>query len=88
MFNQNFLDTMAIMSFVVGLANYDENLTQSDKDDLIKKLDQQTKDILVQIEESLEQQNNMLREILSRLEKLDELQGHESRSAQHGESNI
>ena len=50
------------------MANYSENLTQSDKDDIMKTLDQQTRDILTKIEESLERQNEMLREILDRLE--------------------
>ena len=68
MLNDSFLDTLAIVSFVVGMANYSENLTQSDKDDIMKTLDQQTRDILTKIEESLERQNEMLREILDRLE--------------------
>lgn len=59
--NDNFLDALS------GVANYEENLTQSDKDDIMKSLDQQTNDILLHIENSLEEQNKMLLEILSRL---------------------
>ena len=69
MTNQDLLDAISIVSFMVGIANYNENLTQSDKDDLLKKLDQQTKDILVRLEGAVEEQNKMLKEILRRLDK-------------------
>lgn len=69
MMNQDFLDALTFVSFVVGMANYNENLTQSDKDDLMKGLEQKTNEMLVRIEQDLEEQNTMLREILSRLEK-------------------
>lgn len=68
MYNQDMLDTLAILSFVVGLANYQENLTQNDKDDIMKKLDEQTKDILIQLMAAVEEQNKMLKEILARLD--------------------
>ena len=67
--NQDFLDALTFVSFVVGMANYNENLTQSDKDDLMKGLDQKTNAMLARIEQDLEEQNIMLREILSRLEQ-------------------
>lgn len=67
MMNQDFLDALAFVSFVVGMANYNENLTQNDKDDLMRGLDQKTNAMLVRIEQDLEEQNTMLREILSRL---------------------
>lgn len=69
MYNQNFLDALAITSFLVGIANYNENLTQNDKDDIMNRLDQQTKDILLRVQESIEEQNVMLRKILSKLEE-------------------
>lgn len=34
------MDFLALMSFIIGIANYDENLSQSDKDDLMKSLDE------------------------------------------------
>ena len=67
MYDRNFLDAVSMVSFVVGLANYYENLTQSDKDDIMNRLDQQTKDILEKVQDALEAQNKMLREILERL---------------------
>lgn len=67
--NQDFLDALTFVSFVVGMANYNENLTQNDKDDLMRGLDQKTNEMLARIEQDLEEQNTMLREILSRLEQ-------------------
>lgn len=67
--NQDFLDALTFVSFVVGMANYNENLTQNDKDDILKGLDQKTNAMLARIEQDLGEQNTMLREILSRLEK-------------------
>ena len=69
MYNQNFLDALAITSFLVGIANYNENLTQNDKDDIMNRFDQQTKDILIKLQKSIDEQNEMLREILRRLER-------------------
>ena len=67
--NNDLLDAVSIVSFLVGLANYNENLTQSDKDDIMKRLDQQTNSVLIEVQKSLDEQNDMLREILRRLEK-------------------
>lgn len=67
MYDKDVLDAVAIVSFLIGIANYQENLTQSDKDDIMNHLDEQTKDILEQVQEALEEQNRMLKEILSRL---------------------
>ena len=67
MMNQDMLDALTVVSFLVGMANYNENLTQNDKDDIMNRLDQQTRDILMRVEEALEEQNTMLEEILNKL---------------------
>lgn len=69
MYDDDLLNAIAIVSFIVGVANYNENLTQSDKDDIMKTLDQQTKEILIKIEGELEKQNEMLREILRKVKE-------------------
>lgn len=69
LFNQDYLDLLAVLSFIIGLLNYDENLSQSDKDDIMHQLDEKTNKMLEKIEEDLDEQNEMLREILRRLEK-------------------
>ena len=67
MYDRDFIDSIQIVSFIIGALNYKENLTQNDKDDIINRLDQQTKDILTKVNNALEEQNEMLREILGRL---------------------
>lgn len=67
-YNQNTLDAVTLVSFLIGVANYGQNLTQNDKDDIMNRLDQQTKDILLEVQESLEEQNKMLRSIMNKLE--------------------
>lgn len=66
-YNSDMLDTLTFVSFLIAMANYSENLTQSDKDDLMAGLDKQTTHILGHIQEELEKQNRMLAEILDRL---------------------
>ena len=68
-FNEDMLDALTLVSFLIGVANYNENLTQSDKDDIMRSLDQQTTDILTHIENQLKEQNEMMEEILAMLQK-------------------
>ena len=67
MYDQNFINAIQIVSLILDVMNLKENLTQSDKDDIMNHLDQQTTDILSKVQEALEEQNEMLREILNRL---------------------
>ena len=71
MYNQDLLDAVSLLSFIVGVANYNENLTQNDKDDIMRRLDEQTADILRAVQKSLEEQNEMLRELLRRTDAKD-----------------
>lgn len=72
MFNDNFLDAIAVVGFIIGVMNYNENLSQSDKDDIIQQFSVKAEDLLKQLEKDLDDQNEMLREIMSRLDKLEE----------------
>ena len=67
--NQDFLDAISILSFMVGIANYNENLTQNDKAEIMDKLDRQTRDILICLQNEIKKQNAMLESILSILNK-------------------
>lgn len=69
LYNDNFLDTLSVMSFIIGLMNYDENLSQSDKDDMIHQMNQRMQELLERLESDLEEQNEMLREILQILKE-------------------
>lgn len=66
--NQNMLDALSVVSFLIGIANYNENLSQSDKDDLMAKLDDQTNSILGRLENEVKKQNEMLEYIIELLE--------------------
>ena len=68
-FNDDLLDTLSVLSFIIGVANYNENLSQSDKDDLMRQLNTKMNELLLKLEDDLELQNEMLRKILSILEK-------------------
>lgn len=49
----SFLDMLAIASFIVGIKNYEENLTQTDKTEILKALDKQTQEILAEIKNEI-----------------------------------
>ena len=59
-YNNNFIDTLSVMSFVIGLMNYDENLSQSDKDDMIHQMNVKIQELLERLESDLEEQNKKL----------------------------
>lgn len=66
-YNEDLLDAVTLLSFMIGIANYGENLSQSDKDDMMQMLDKKTTAMLERLENDLERQNKMLREILEKL---------------------
>ena len=63
MYNQNLLDTLALVGFVIGLANYDENVSQSQVQQLIDKA-------LRDIHSHLQEQDTKLKAIDDKLNKL------------------
>ena len=69
-YNQDFLDAVSLVSFIIGIANYNENLSQSDKDDMMQALDEKTNRMLARLETDLEEQNEMLRQILNELRRM------------------
>ena len=58
----NMLDAMTVVGFMIGLANYDENITQSDLQDVMKG-------VLSGIHEHLEEQDRKIDEILMLLKE-------------------
>lgn len=55
------LDAMAVVGFLIGVANYEENLSQSDVQDMIKGA-------LRNVHEHLEKQDNKIDHIIELLE--------------------
>lgn len=66
-YNQDFMDAVSLVSFIIGIANYNENLSQSDKDDMMHALDEKANNMLEKLEADLEEQNDLLRQILDKL---------------------
>lgn len=60
----NFLDILNIMSFVIGLMNLNENLTQGDKQDIMKNLSEKADTILKEVHSHLEEQDEKINKIL------------------------
>ncbi len=54
------LDVINLISFAIGVVNYKENLEQSSNDDIMKKLDEQTKEMLGDIHEQLKKINERI----------------------------
>lgn len=61
--NQNLLDALTLVGFVIGLANYDENVSQSQVQQLIDKA-------LSDIHSHLQEQDTKLKAIDDKLNKL------------------
>lgn len=59
------LDVLNILSFVIGLLNYNENLTQNDKQELLEELNNQTTTLLEEIHAHLKEQDIKIEEILN-----------------------
>lgn len=66
--NQDILDALSVVSLMLGFANYNENLSQSDKDDMIQALNKNMEALLERLEADLAQQNDMLKRIIKLLE--------------------
>ena len=67
--NQDLLDAVTLVSFLIGIMNYNENLSQSDKDDMMHALDEKTTAMLQRLESDLKEQNKMLEEVLRLLKE-------------------
>ena len=67
-FPEEFMENLEILAFIIGVMNYNENLSQSDKSDIMQKFDSQTKEILNRIENDIAEQNKMLEHIITLLE--------------------
>lgn len=65
----DFLDVLNIMSFVIGLMNYDENLTQNDKQDLMQELNAKSDKLLEEIHRHLTEQDKKLNTIMKEVSK-------------------
>ena len=59
-----FLDILSILSFIIGTMNFNENLTQGDKQDLLEEFSSKADILLKEIHSHLEEQDNKLNRLL------------------------
>ena len=64
------LDILNILSFIIGILNYNENLTQDDKQELMREIDNKISLVLDKVQKHLEIQDKQLNIIIKRLEEL------------------
>ena len=62
-----FLDSISLLSFLIGLMNLNENLTQGDKQDLLETFSQKADDLLKEIHSHLQEQDSKIDKILEEL---------------------
>lgn len=65
-----FMDLLGILSFLVGIQNLNENLTQNDKSELQRDLSNQANNILQEIHTHLEEQDKKINYIINLLEDI------------------
>ena len=76
----DFLDWISVMSFLIGIANYQENLTQGDKQDLLHEVDEATEQTIAKVRQHLAEQDKKIDKILEMLKNEDQtLHGSDSR---------
>ena len=68
----DFLDILTVMSFIIGLINLDENVTQSDKQELQHDLADKADMLLEEIHKHLEEQDIKLDHILQMLKEIED----------------
>ena len=78
LFNDDFLDTLSVVGFIIGIMNYNENLSQSDKDDMLQRINNNMQELLEKLEEDIAEQNEMLQEILDIVRELSSREIHDA----------
>lgn len=62
-----FLDLLNIMSFCIGVMNLNSNMTQNDKQDLQKQLNEGINSLLKEVHAHLQEQDNKIDKIMEAL---------------------
>ena len=65
-----FIDLLSVASFLIAVENLNENMTQSDKQELQSDLSSKSNSILQEVHSHLEDQDRKLDTILRRLEEI------------------
>ena len=71
LYSDEFLESLTVVGFIIGVLNYDENLSQSDKQEMIQSFDNKIEKLLEHLDQEIDEQNGMLKEIIEKLDKLN-----------------
>ena len=71
--NQDFLDALNIASFIVGIVNYQENLTQNDKSEILQNSQNVSKTVIDEIDKHLQIQDYKIDIVLSKLLEIEKI---------------
>lgn len=63
-----FLDSVSLLGFFIGLMNLEENITQSDKQEMMEELNSKTDLLLREIHNHLQMQDDKIDKILKYME--------------------
>ena len=69
--DQNYIDMVNLAGFILGIMNYQENLTQNDKQDIIEEFNRKLKLVIDKINGHLKEQDRKLDLILEELRRLN-----------------
>ena len=69
--NQNYIDAVNLAGFILGIMNYQENLTQNDKQEIIEEFNNKLKLVLEKTNNHLKEQDRKLDLILEELRRLN-----------------
>lgn len=70
--NDKFLDLINVISLIIGIQNLQENREQSAHNNIHIENDRQAKYLLAELTKQFEEQNILLKQILERLDSLNE----------------
>lgn len=68
--NDEFINAVNVLSFLIDVLNYKENLTQSDKSDILQNSQNISDQIINKIDNHLQEQDRKINLILQKLEEL------------------
>ena len=69
--DQNYIDAVNLAGFILGIMNYQENLTQNDKQEIIEEFNNKLKFVLEKTNNHLKEQDRKLDLILEELRRLN-----------------
>lgn len=69
--NLDFLDILNILSFLIGVMNYGENISQGDMQELAQTMSQHTSKAVEDVHSHLQEQDRKIEEILETLRGKD-----------------